>query len=479
MAAVHQAGAGFRAVGASAGMLGRLGGRTGARLAVVQAILVTAAFALAGGVTAVSITLIGRHEVRERVLGEVASLNDEIAQHGAAHLPHTVAKRSRLWRGFEYRLSDPGGAFLAGGLSPAPEGMGWSTVSEQAAQGAAGGVHHTLVFTERLADGSILSVGQNLSVEARQRAAVVRTLILCGALGVGFCLIVSYLFTRGVWRRITAVADAAHQVSAGRLDVRVKTRSGEPRDDIDALGLAFNAMLDRIAALVGQVRQVSTDIAHDLRTPLTRVRQRLERLKRSALDTPDIREAVDRIDADLEELLRTFDAMLRLAEIENADESPGGQRVDVAEIAARVVEAFRPDIEESGRRLDARIEPVSIRGDGQLISQAIANLLDNALRHTPQGTPIELGVERRPDCAALFVVDRGLGVPAEERSAVLQRFRRLDPSRSGAGSGLGLAIVAAIAKRHGAVLDLTDAAPGLKVELRFPDAAAPSAAAQA
>lgn len=445
-----------------------LGARSGTRLALTQAVLVIVAFALAGGLTSVSITLIGRQAFRERVMGEVASLNDEVSQHGAGHLPHTVAKRSRLWRGFEYRLAGPDGAVLAGGLARASTGLGWSTVKER--DGQQGSTRRSLVYSERLENGSILSVGQDLAVEARQMAAITRTLLLCGALGVGFCLIASYLFTRGAWRRIAAVASAAQDVTAGRLDIRVKTANGPPRDDIDELGRTFNAMLDRIAALVGQVRQVSTDIAHDLRTPLTRVRQRLERLKRSALDTPDLREAVDRIDADLEELLRTFDAMLRLAEIENAAVDPLGQPVDVADVAARVVEAFRPDIEDRGRRLSTRIETVHIRGDGQLISQAIANLLDNALRHTPEGTPIELGVERRADGAALFVADRGPGVPASERSAVLQRFRRLDPSRSGAGSGLGLAIVAAIAKRHGAAMDLTDAGPGLRVELRFPAA---------
>jgi signal transduction histidine kinase len=216
-----------------------------------------------------------------------------------------------------------------------------------------------------------------------------------------------------------------------------------------------------------QVREVSTAIAHDLRTPLTRVRQRLERLERTT-NASEIAEAIEQIDIELENLLRSFDAMLRLAEIENSSENSSANLIDVGEVALRVAEAYRPDIEESGRILSARIEPIFIRGDAQLISQALANLLDNALRHTPEGIPIEIGVEQRTDAVALYVADRGHGVEKHLHSAILQRFHRLDASRSKSGTGLGLAIVAAISKRHHATLCLIDAAPGLKVEIQFP-----------
>jgi signal transduction histidine kinase len=263
------------------------------------------------------------------------------------------------------------------------------------------------------------------------------------------------------------VATAAQEVTAGRLDVRVKTRAGFPRDDIDGLGHAFNAMLGEIAALMSQVRQVSTDIAHDLRTPLARVRNRLEGLRRTADGQPALVAAVERIEVEIEEILRTFDAMLKLAELENDGQVLRLQSVDLGEVAGRVADAFRPDIEDSGRSLRTELEPAIIDGDGELIAQAMANLLDNALRHTPAGTAIGLSVKRRPDGADMAVIDGGPGVAPEHRAAVLQRFRRLDASRSTRGSGLGLAIVAAIAKRHHAELTLADAAPGLRVEMRF------------
>ncbi|HEX4097454.1 MAG TPA: HAMP domain-containing sensor histidine kinase [Caulobacteraceae bacterium] len=439
----------------------------GARLALVQAVLVIAAFVLAGYLTQVSAKLIIDHDVRERVLGEVSTLDDEVAQKGAPRLPHTIIKRSKQARGFDYRLSGeagqpPAGELMADGLKP-----GWTYLGGDKSGQTVRPPSGYLVYTKRLADGAMLSVGEDLSGEATLSGAMAWTLFWCGALGAAFCLSASYLFTRGAWRRISAVTAAAREVTAGRLDVRVKTRAGFPGDDIDGLGHTFNAMLGEIAALMSQVRQVSTDIAHDLRTPLARVRQRLELLKRSADGQPALVSAVERIDAEIEEILRTFDAMLKLAELENDGQGLRLQRVDLAEVAARVADAFRPDIEHSGRSLQTDLEPADIDGDGALIAQAMANLLDNALRHTPEGTAIGLCVRRRPGGADLTVVDRGPGVAPEHRAAVLQRFRRLDSSRSTRGSGLGLAIVAAIAKRHRAELTLADAGPGLKVELRF------------
>lgn len=448
----------------------RLLASTGARLALVQAALVILAFVLAGVLTEWSAHSILRAQVRDRVESEIGTLHDEIAQKGVAHLPHTVEKRSRQARRFDYRLIGADGRVRVGDLKADGLAAGWAWLpgadSGRPTRPAAG----FLVFTERLSDGSMLSVADDLTHEAMLERSLVLTLFLCGAFGAAFCLSASFLLTRGVWRRASAVAGAARDVTRGRLGVRVTTREGLPRDDIDELGQAFNAMSTEIAILVGQLQQVCTDIAHDLRTPLARVRQRLEALKRKAAGESELVAAAEQIDAEIGEVLRTFDAMLRLAELENATPGLRRERIDLAEVAARLAEAYRPDIEESGRSLDVRLEPAEVEGDGQLIAQAMANLLDNALRHTPEGTPIELQVSRRPGGAELVVIDRGPGVAAEHRSAVLQRFRRLDASRSSRGSGLGLAIVAAIARRHSARLTLGDAGPGLKVALRFGEA---------
>lgn len=444
----------------------RLAARTGARLAFIQAVIVVAAFAVAGYLTHVSIGQLNEQAARDRVRGEASSLEEEYTQRGAAHLPHTVAKRSRIFRGFSYRLVGADGRLNAGLLPPIPGALGWSRV--KAAPGGGAPAQRVLVFTERLPDGSTLSVGEGLASGDAQMAAMNRTLLACGAVGVTFCVGISYLFTRRDWLRIAGVAQAAHAVAAGQLDVRAPAAPGPPRDDVDELAQTFNTMLDRIGALLGQVRQVSTDIAHDLRTPLTRLRQKIERLTLETKGDPAMLKAVRGLDGDVGEILRTFDAMLQLSEIEAMGRGGRAKPAainDLGEIAARVADAFRPDIEESGRSLMIQIRSALVRADGRLLAQAVANLLENALRHTPPGAAIRVTVETSAGQASLVVEDNGPGIPADQSAAALQPFVRLEPSRRMPGSGLGLSIVAAIASRHDATLSLEDAQPGLRVRV--------------
>ena len=444
----------------------RVGARTGARLALTQAVIVVLAFTVAGYLAHVSIGQLNEQATRDRIHGEAGSLEDEFAQRGAAHLPHTVAKRSRQWRGFEYRLVGPDGQLKAGYLPAPPNGLGWAKLRAPVGRTT----QRFLVLTERLPDGSILSTGEDLASEDAQMAAVNRTLALCGAFGVILCVGVSYLFTRRDWLRIAAVGQAAQAVASGQLDVRAPVPAGAPRDDVDAMAGAFNTMLDRIGALLRQVRQVSTDIAHDLRTPLTRLRQKIERLTLEARADPALLAAIRGLDGDVGEILRTFDAMLQLSEIEAMGQDGRSRPVainDLAEVAGRVADAFRPDIEESGRTLDVRVQPALVRADGRLLAQAVANLLENALRHTPVGSAIQLVVEATAEQASLCVEDNGPGIPEADSAAALKPFVRLEPSRRMAGSGLGLSIVAAIAARHGAQLSLEDAGPGLRVRIVF------------
>ena len=452
------------AAGLRAGLT-RLLLRTGARLALVQSLVVVLAFVLAGYFSHLAIDAISREQMRKVVMGETVSLEAEFRAKGGARLPHTVTKRTQLWRGFSYRLTGAGGTTVAGDLPGRAFVPGWSTPCGQ----ADGRRVCFLAYTERMADGAVLSVGQDMSAADSQADAVDRVLFVSGLIGVGFCLAASYLFSRGVWRRVESLVASAKAVAGGRLDVRVRAGGEAVRDDIDELGAAFDAMLDRLETLVAQVRQVSTDIAHDLRTPLTRVRQTLEGLRgdlQGGAAAPP--KAVDQIERDLDEVLRIFAALLRLAEIEGEDYAVCEGPIDLAQLVGRMAETYRPDIESSGRTLAVDAQPAVVRGDAQLIAQAVANLLDNALRHPPPGTPIAMSVRSAGRSVELAVVDRGAGVPAECREMVLRRFKRLEASRSSAGSGLGLAIVAAIARRHGAQLILGDAHPGLSVVLAFP-----------
>jgi signal transduction histidine kinase len=454
-------------------MILRMQARAGVRLAFVHAAIVVIAFVLAGYLAQVSLERISRASIRSHVAGEAVSLDDEFTQKGADHLPFTVAKRSRLWRGFDYRLVSPTGVLLAGRLPDVGDQLGWSDLPVgQPLSRPERAQRHFLIFTKTMPDGARLTIGQDMAVEAGEMRAIDSTLLICGALGVIFCVGASHLFARGTWRRIAAVATTAHAVSAGRLDVRARVHGGPPRDDVDELAHAFNGMLDRIGALVSQVRQVSTDIAHDLRTPLTRFGQKLEQLRAKAESNPEMLRAVAGLEADISEILRTFDALLQLSEIEGtrpAAQDPVKAKVaDLGDVALRVAEAYRPDIEESGRSLDLDVRPALVEGDGDLLAQGLANLLENALRHTPRGSRIRVMVRPAGVGAELAVEDNGPGIPLDQRPRVIKPFVRLEPSRHTPGSGLGLAIVEAVATRHRATLRLEDAEPGLRVLLEFP-----------
>jgi signal transduction histidine kinase len=445
----------------------RIWRRTGVRLAVVQVLVVLASFGVAGVMTRADIHQSNQRTLQREIGGEMASLQDEIVRMGEPRLPATVERRTRLWRGFEYGLVTPDGQRLGGRLMSPRERLGWSRVR---GRGAWGANLTFLALTARTPSGAWLSVGKNLAEVEHETLMVTWRLIAASACGVVVCVAACIVFGRPTWRRLAAMSNTAHLVAEGRLNVRVPAaRPGGP-DDIDELGVALNVMLDRIGGLVGQLRRVTTDVAHDLRTPLTRMRQRLERLERARDLADHHRQSVASAHADLLELLRTFDALLQLAEIEGRSLADEQVILDLSEVTCRVSEAFRPDVEESGRRLeiDTGPGPVLVAGDSALLAQMVANLIENALRHTPVGSTIRVAVGAGAEGPCLTVADDGDGIPSHMRQAVLAPYFRLDESRGTAGSGLGLSIVAAVAARHRARLELGDNEPGLAVTVVFP-----------
>jgi signal transduction histidine kinase len=442
---------------------------TGVRLALVQAMILIGAFAAAGSLTRIATRRVMRQDAEAHVTAEVGGLRAEYAAGGRPLLLASIQARSRRPGAFLYRLSDPRGAALAGDLPATAPRPGWSYIDGDAGPPAADPAlnQDIVVYAQALPGGEVLAVGQAMGARERLRAELLRAMLWCGLVaGIGG-LAASLAVYGGVVRRVDGLAAAARRAAQGQLEVRAPTRRRLLRDDIDDLAEAFNHMLDQIGVLMRNLRQVSADVAHDLRTPLTRVRHKLDRLRRAHAGDADLVAGIDSVGDDLAEALRTFDAVLRLAEIESAAGGPGGP-VDLAELAARVVEAYRPDAEDGGHRLDADLQPAALAGDGDLLVQALANLLDNALRHTPPGTRILVRAGLDAGRPVLSVSDDGPGVPERHRQTVLQRFVRLEPSRSSDGAGLGLALVAAIARRHGARLDLFDAGPGLVVRLSFP-----------
>jgi signal transduction histidine kinase len=309
----------------------------------------------------------------------------------------------------------------------------------------------------------------------REMRELVTLLALSGVAGLAICLATTYLTTRWIWRRHAQLSATAALVAAGRLDVRAPVRAAAAAapDEIDELSIAFNAMLDQIVRLVDQLRRVSRDVAHDMRRPMTRLRQKLDRVARSAQATPTLRAEVARLDAEFCEILRTFDALLQLAEIEGRPRPDAP--VDLGDVAEKVLDALRPDIESGGRTLAAHVQRAEVKGDRDLIAQALVNILENAAQHTPPGARIELRVDADP-APRVLVRDDGPGIPADQRDTALAPLGRLEASRSSPGAGLGLAIAASVAVRHGAQLELGDAHPGLQVSMSFPRAGARPAA---
>ena len=290
------------------------------------------------------------------------------------------------------------------------------------------------------------------------------SLLATAILGVGGGLLVS----AGVLRRVDAINRICQKIMDGDLTQRLPGR--ETGDEFDRLTDIVNTMLDRIEALMDGLRQVSTDIAHDLRTPLGRLRQRLEGAVLKSRSTAEYERAVEGAIVEADQLLAVFNALLRIARLEAGSPRRGFIRCDLSELTSTMVEVFQPTAEESGQtiRWDSP-EPVEVTGDADLLSQMVANLIENALRHTPPGTRIDIHLARRPGGRAeLVIADDGPGIPEEQRDKVFQRFYRLEQSRNTPGNGLGLSLVSATAQLHRITVALSDNRPGLRVSLLFP-----------
>lgn len=267
-------------------------------------------------------------------------------------------------------------------------------------------------------------------------------------------------------RRLTRIEATAGAIARGDLSRRMEV--GARGDEFDRVADSLNSMLDRIAGLIANLRQVTSDLAHDLRTPLMRLRNRLDGLHEP--DESDGRSAkIDDAVARADEVLRLFAAILRISELEEGSLRRNFTQIDLGALVADLGDSHQPLAEDVGKALRVRVaDGLTVTGDRELIAQAMINLIENALRHTPAGSAIEMGVRNEAGRAVAYVADNGPGIPEEHRVRVLERFVRLEQSRSSPGNGLGLSLVAAIATAHRADLVLRDRAPGLEAAIVFP-----------
>jgi signal transduction histidine kinase len=401
---------------------------------------------------------------------EIALVEDEmtlLGENRLAEIIDTHLERRRDVRAI-YLLQDAQGRKVTGNIDARTPVLGPTMVPVD----FDGEVRNVRAHGHVLANGQYVLLGQDAHILREME----ETLLQSFGAGLVFVLLAmilggGYIGARYV-ARVGAISRTARAIVSGNMTSRaLVTGRG---DEFDDLAMSLNAMLDRIDELMRSMRQISNDVAHDLRTPLTRFRQRLELANRHALTVEDYRNTVGVAIADIDSILETFGALLRIAQIEAGEQAMPSAAIDLSALVRTVAEDFAPAAEDRGYVLTTDIENgIMIAGDPRLLTQLLVNLVDNAVRHTPVGTRIALQARLDGDHPVLAVADTGPGIPASEMGNVLKPFYRLETSRTTEGSGLGLNLVAAIAKQHRADLRLSSIAPGLLVEVIFPKGSTP------
>jgi len=424
-------------------------------------------------------TVLLSRQLNQTIDAELKGLAEQYRGGGLDQLVRIVAERSQTPGNSLYLVADKEGKQLAGNLSAVSPQL-WDSLGPVEfvySRPAPGGVERRLAFANvfRLPGGYRLIVGRDIE-DRRELASLIRTTMLWG-LGVMALVGIGggYWVSRRILTRIDALSATTRTIMAGELTGRLPL-SGSG-DELDRLSESLNLMLARIEQLMAGLREVSDNIAHDLKTPLNRLRNRVEEALREPCDETAYRETLERTIEEADGLIKTFNALLSIARLEAGAGGENRGKLDMAALVRDVAELYEPVAEERGIALRSEVpEPIVIHGDRQLLGQAIANLIDNALKYgapTAEGgngwaPEVEVRAQASEGVAQIIVSDRGPGVPAPERSRVLGRFVRLEASRSEPGSGLGLSLVAAVARLHGGSLRLEDNEPGLRVVLALP-----------
>ncbi len=369
-----------------------------------------------------------------------------------------------------YLLVDPSMTVLAGNLGEWPPavgaGSGWAEF--RGAGTSPDATHGPLlrVMRETFPSGDRLLVGRDIS-DLDRFTAQIRTAVISG-LALIFVLagVASILVTRRTVGRIESINATSRAIMRSGLDQRIPLRGSN--DEWDRVAENLNLMLDRIETLMAEVKQVSDNVAHDLRTPLTRMRGRLEKAYQGQRLADDDQALIADTIADLDAVLRIFSSITRIAQIETQARKGAFRTVNLAEIASEVVELYDAAAEQDGTRLAVVGDrEVLVTGDRDLIFDAISNLVDNAIKHGRPGGQVVVASENSDGGPVVSISDDGAGIPADQHEQVFRRFYRLERSRYTPGNGLGLSLVAAVARLHGARIEMLDNAPGLKTKLWF------------
>jgi signal transduction histidine kinase len=475
------------------------------RLARLRSLLSTTAFKIIAAYLAIFVMFAGfvigwlgfatqrllTDQLTETITAEVRGIAEQYSIGGIRRLVEVVDERGRRPGASLYLVATFGGDVIGGNIGELPAGTlgrpGWiETDYRRAGEDAGDPPHRALAQVYGMPGGFRLLVGRDLEERDRMREIFGRGFRLSLLVALILGLIGAYFVTRRVLSRVDAMTEMSQRIMAGDLAGRLPIAG--TRDELDRLAGSVNEMLGRIEALMAGMKEVSDNIAHDLKTPLTRLRNRAEEAMRNASSDEAHKAALGSIIEESDGLIRTFNALLMIARAEAGNQRENMAPVDLAAIARGVADLYEPLAEEAGMAIAVNAAaPVMVMGNRELLGQVVANLVDNALKHgrpAEGGGKVDLSVEADGAEAVLALSDEGPGVAEADRDRVLDRFVRLEASRSRPGSGLGLSLAAAVARLHGGNLTLAEARsgaqPGLKVALRLPrlvhDAAASPAA---
>jgi signal transduction histidine kinase len=408
--------------------------------------------------------------LQNQIMAETVVLQRIFDTKGFPELIQTIQARANApgTGAFLYALLDRHGTQLIGNLPSNVLHEGWRRVKIKGniVDPEDEGTSVLAMYGTRLSNGSLMIVGAGLDQSDDLWQIIVKSLISSLALILPLALVGGIFLSRATLARVSTIHRASKKIMAGHLSQRLPIRGS--RDEFDQLSESMNAMLDRIEELMGTMKQVTTDIAHDLRTPLGRLRQRLEGARSGNPTVEDCLDALDNAKSETDQILQTFDALLQIGQINTLDMRKRFKAVDLSELTSQLVESYQPVATEKTQQFTAQIAPdLKVQGHRELLAQMLVNLIENAINHCPEGANINLRAFSHEGTVTLIFSDTGPGIPPAHRKNIFQPFYRLERSRKTPGSGLGLALVRSIATIHGVSISLDDNDPGLTIRLIF------------
>src|SRR5438270_4982607 len=423
-------------------------------------------------------------QISTTVNAETGELSEIFGRRGLRGLVFNIENRALRPGANLYLLTTPAGQAVAGNVGSLAPGVmgtiGWSETAYRRLDDQDNTDHRALVLVTQLSSGFRLLIGRDLEERRRLFGIVAKaaqwSILVVVVLGIGGGIFVA----RRVLRRIDAMTGTTQRIMAGDLSGRLPV--GRSGDELDRLAENLNAMLERIEALMVGLKEVSDNIGHDLKTPLTRLRNRAEEALAKSGCEAEYRAALERTIEESDGLIRTFNALLMIARAESGQARGNMDDFDAAEVAHGIQELYEPLAEDDGMTLKVEADPTPVHANRELISQALATLVENAIKYGKPVAPtggtvvsldsrqIAIEAKREGDQVLLSVTDRGPGIPEADRKHAVERFVRLEASRTLPGSGLGLSLASAVATLHGGELRLGDAHPGLTATLAIPAA---------